>query len=461
MDEEQPKKKITLNNFFESIQSADSKADRALRKNTSNLDLIDKNKSLIEGLIKSLKDIKSEVELIQKNISVNKDIEEDKLFAQEDQEQKIRRLERLQGIEGDKVDPAEAAAGTTDDSDFKKKAADTVKKALQDRGVMSIIVGLIGVNLASMLQNKRSFFGGMADFATGNLFDFDDKGRGLTPILPEVQEKLRQKPRGYGRIFGGIADYIMRDSTDFDKRGGNRPQNLNLGGEVKDNDNDTSNNDEDSVPAILPPGEFVVTKDAVDKIGVDTLKGLNASVGATNEPTKIPKEEKKYTMGYRRGQITPTQLVVSSTKFIDQKTQKRMGGQGGRALGSTTKRQGGDTFESKSLFGENYAGISKRTTTSSLDYIPGGDGVRDSNLKTKKTMEKDMVSVAVEDIMEHQDDLLKRIRKVKGYENVTIEDVLNSNVDMDKQKYARIIGHSDAAKSTQKKKGEARKLDKE
>ena len=70
MDEEQPKKKITLNNFFESIQSADSKADRALRKNTSNLDLIDKNKSLIEGLLKSLKDIKSEVELIQKNISV-------------------------------------------------------------------------------------------------------------------------------------------------------------------------------------------------------------------------------------------------------------------------------------------------------------------------------------------------------------------------------------------------------
>ena len=204
---------------------------------------------------------------------------------------------------------------------------------------------------------------------------------------------------------------------------------------------------------MLTPGEFVVTKDAVDKVGVDTLKGLNASVGATNKPT--------YTMGYRRGEITPDQLVVTSTKFIDQKTQKRMGGQGGRALGSTTKRQGGDTFESKNLFGENYAGISRRTTTSSLDYIPGGDGVRDSNLKTKKIMEEDIVSVAVEDIIEHQDDLLKRIRRVKGYENVTIEDVLNSRVDMDKQKYARIIGHSDAAKATQKKKGEARKLDKE
>ena len=218
-------------------------------------------------------------------------------------------------------------------------------------------------------------------------------------------------------------------------------QKFNQGGEV------------DTVPAMLTPGEFVVSKDAVKKVGVDTLKGLNASVGATNKPT--------YTMGYRRGEITPDQLVVTSTKFMDQKTQKRMGGQGGRALGSTTKRQGGDTFESKSLFGENYAGISRRTTTSSLDYIPGGDGVRDSNLKTKKTMEKDMVSVAVEDIMEHQDDLLKRIRRVKGYENVTIEDVLNSRVDMDKQKYARIIGHSDAAKATQKKKDEARKADKE
>ena len=288
MDEEeleQPRKKITISNFFESIQSIDKVANRALKKTKSNLGIISKNKSLIEALSKSFDNIRTEIKEIKTEvkeyITIEKDLDKDKLFAQEDQEQKIKRLERLQGIEGDKVDPADAAAGTTDDSDFKEQAADTVKRALQDRGVMSIIVGLIGVNLASMLENKGSFFGGMADFATGNLFDFDNKGRGLTPILPEVQEKLRQKPRGYGRIFGGIADYIMRDSTDFDKRGGNRPQNLNLGGEVKDNDNDTSNNNEDSVPAILTPGEFVVTKDAVDKVGADTLKGLNASVGAT------------------------------------------------------------------------------------------------------------------------------------------------------------------------------------
>ena len=282
MDEEQPKKKITLSNFFESIQSVDETANLALKKIDSNLGIINNNKSLIEALSKSFDVIKTEIKEIKEYITIEKDLEKDKLFSQEDQEQKIRRLERLQGIKGDKVDPADAAAGTTDDSDFQKQASDTVKKALQDRGVMSIIVGLIGVNLASMLENKRSFFGGMADSATGNIFDFDDKGRGLTPILPEVKEKLPEKPRGYGRIFGGIADYIMKDTTDFDKRGGNLPpktkkkrKNLNLGGVVKDNDNDTSNNNKDSVPAMLTPGEFVVKKDAVNKIGVDTLKEIN------------------------------------------------------------------------------------------------------------------------------------------------------------------------------------------
>ena len=471
MDEEQPKKKITLNNFFESIQSADGKANRALKKSSSNLDLINKNKSLIEGLLKSVKDIKLEVEKIKEIISDKKDIEEDQLFVQEDQQQKIKRLERLQGIEGDKVNPADNAAGTTDDSEFEKKAAETVKKALKDPNILSIFTGLIGLSVAGLMGaganvvgdvKKRTFgerTGGFLDFLTDDLTDFDRRG----------DDELQGRPKTYGKFFGGVVDFFTANAFDLDKSGDfinsreklkeleelkkRRRVGLNQGGPVFDNDNDTSNNNKDSVPAMLTPGEFVVTKDAVDKVGVDALKGLNASVGATNKPT--------YTMGYRRGQINPDQLVVTSTKFKEKTTQKRMGGQGGRALGSTTKRQGGDTFESKNLFGENYAGISRRTTTSSLDYIPGGDGVRDSNLKTKKIMEEDIVSVAVEDIIEHQDDLLKRIRRVKGYENVTIEDVLNSRVDMDEQKYARIIGHSDAAKATDKKRDEARKLDKE
>ena len=158
MDEEeleQPRKKITISNFFESIQSIDKVANRALKKTKSNLGIISKNKSLIEALSKSFNTIKTEIKEIKTEvkeyITIEKDLDKDKLFAQEDQEQKIKRLERLQGIEGDKIDPADKAAGTTDDSEFEKKAAETVKKALQNPDIVSILTGLIGLSVAGLM----------------------------------------------------------------------------------------------------------------------------------------------------------------------------------------------------------------------------------------------------------------------------------------------------------------------
>jgi hypothetical protein len=176
------------------------------------------------------------------------------------------------------------------------------------------------------------------------MFDLDKRGG-----LFESKESFEKRQK--------INEKIKEEKKNRPKKGLMRLLPFNLGGEVKDNDNDTSNNDVDSVPAVLTPGEFVVTKDAVEKVGVDTLEGLNSSVGATNEPTKIPKEKKKYTMT-------------------------------------------------------------------------------------------------------HQDDLLKRIRRVKGYENVTIEDVINDRVGMPNQQYVRLLGYSDAAKATKKKRDEAKEADK-
>ena len=311
MDEEeleQPRKKITISNFFESIQSIDKVANRALKKTKSNLGIISKNKSLIEALSKSFDNIRTEIKEIKTEvkeyITIEKDLDKDKLFAQEDQEQKIKRLERLQGIEGDKVDPADNAAGTTDDSEFQKKAAETVKKALQNPDVVSILTGLIGLSVAGLMGaganvvgdvKKRTFSektGGFLDFLTDDLTDFDRRG---------VDEKTGAgKPKTYGKFFGGVVDFFTANAFDLDKSGDfinsredlermkklleerreRKRVGLNQGGLVFDNDNDTSNNNKDSVPAMLTPGEFVVTKDAVDKIGVDTLKGLNASVGA-------------------------------------------------------------------------------------------------------------------------------------------------------------------------------------
>ena len=52
----------------------------------------------------------------------------------------------------------------------------------------------------------------------------------------------------------------------------------NKGGQVPGSGN------KDTVPAMLTPGEFVMSKGAVNQIGVDNLKEMNAAGGGTNQP---------------------------------------------------------------------------------------------------------------------------------------------------------------------------------
>ena len=62
---------------------------------------------------------------------------------------------------------------------------------------------------------------------------------------------------------------------------------MNKGGEVPGSGNT------DTVPAMLTPGEFVLTKDAVKNIGADTLYGLNAAAGGVGKPQDQPPPKKK------------------------------------------------------------------------------------------------------------------------------------------------------------------------
>ena len=55
-------------------------------------------------------------------------------------------------------------------------------------------------------------------------------------------------------------------------------KNFNKGGQVPGSGN------RDTVPAMLTPGEFVMSKGAVQQYGVDTLAGMNAAAGGTNIP---------------------------------------------------------------------------------------------------------------------------------------------------------------------------------
>jgi len=58
-------------------------------------------------------------------------------------------------------------------------------------------------------------------------------------------------------------------------------QKMNKGGQVPGRGNT------DTVPAMLTPGEFVMSKGAVQKYGVNAMESMNAAAGGTNRPTRM------------------------------------------------------------------------------------------------------------------------------------------------------------------------------
>ena len=80
-----------------------------------------------------------------------------------------------------------------------------------------------------------------------------------------------------------------------------QPQGFNKGGKVPG-----SGPNKDTVPALLTPGEFVMSRGAVEQYGVDTLEGMNAAAGGTNIPTLKKVEVPQYNDG---GMIMQEDLI--------------------------------------------------------------------------------------------------------------------------------------------------------
>ena len=207
---------------------------------------------------------------------------------------------------------------------------------------------------------------------------------------------------------------------------------MNTGGEVP------GKGDKDTVPAMLTPGEFVMSKGAVEQYGVDTLEGMNAAAGGTNIPTLqkgesggggtsgtglLPRyagggsakniDKSHYgTPGYRIGQIMPDQYVYSKDSYYSKMVTK-----------------GDEVIENESRF-------------TSI----GG-------------------AIAKEDLLEHQKQLVGELRKQEGYEKVNIIDVLQRVegqgrlVDMPDEVLYPILNASDAYKATGDKIDAAHKID--
>ena len=77
----------------------------------------------------------------------------------------------------------------------------------------------------------------------------------------------------------------LKEGEEQQKQDVNQPQQpaekMASGGEVP------GSGDKATVPAMLTPGEFVMSKGAVKKWGMGTLEGMNAAAGGTNIPTTV------------------------------------------------------------------------------------------------------------------------------------------------------------------------------
>ena len=323
MDPEDQKPKITLANFFESIKGTNAIAQRALKMSSGfskaikeSSDLVEVNKQDILELQRKVATISQDVTNIQDYIedqqerrSRELDKREDEVFEKEDKLQK-----EFKGEDG-----AKGAGGATSTADALGKGAGAFLSS-------GLGFGLMGLNALISPRSVGEIFGGTVDAITGNFTDFDKRGG---------------ETGGVTRSLGGIVDFFTANMFDLDKRGGlfeskesferrkeidekkkeekkNRPKKglmrllpfndggkvfdnvykspkllsfnllpFNDGGKVFDNDGNSSNNNVDSVLAMLTPGEFVMKKEAVDRLGEGFLASLNDGEKVSKNPYKV------------------------------------------------------------------------------------------------------------------------------------------------------------------------------
>ena len=152
--------------------------------------------------------------------------------------------------------------------------------------------------------------------------------------------------------------------------------------------------------------------------------------------------------GYRMGEVSPPSLLVSSSKLLTKsKTTYN------KKLKQKIDKEF-EKFKEKEIMGEDgYYGYSSEITTKVLKKFEG------STFEETSTFQEKIANVAIEDLKEHQQQLMEEIRKVKGFEKKTFIDVINGTVNMPLPEYIDILNRSDAAKATYEKKEIARKLD--
>ena len=136
----------------------------------------------------------------------------------------------------------------------------------------------------------------------------------------------------------------------------------------------------------------------------------------------------------------------------------------------TGKGRSSDSYEIKSsdgkvLFSDKVEMIGSAIKESSYDTYSNTETFDDGTDRTTETFTETSkytsrsVDIGIPDLIEHKDQLLGEIHKIKGFENVTIEDVIKGETGLDRDTLFDVLSNSDASYATAAKRQAAQEED--
>ena len=109
------------------------------------------------------------------------------------------------------------------------------------------------------------------------------------------------------------------------------------------------------------------------------------------------------------------------------------------------------TSDGKILFSDKTEMVGSSMTQSYYDHYSNEETFDDGSAETftsTKTLTTKTSSIAKDDLIKHQDQLLSEIHKIKGFEDVTINDVIRGTTGLPKDTMFNILSNSDASFAT-------------
>ena len=172
--------------------------------------------------------------------------------------------------------------------------------------------------------------------------------------------------------------------------------------------------------------------------GGPVTKGKPYLVGERGKETYVPSPYFEASIGREDARNLKSNIVTES--FFD-----------------TGKGRASDVYEEKTsdgttLFRDKTELIGSSMTQSYYQHTPTftekfEDGSAETFTETEEMTTK-ISSIAKDDLIKHQDQLLGEIHKIKGFENVTIDDVLKGTTGLPEDTMFNILSNSDASFAT-------------